>query len=88
MGEGEGQADGKLSESLRGGRFEDLRSRSADELSELDFPGWCGWRSQCGNGRGDVEQVIDPPLPARRKAALRDGCGDSPQLLKMIGLGS
>ena len=78
---GEGQADGrKLFGIAQGGRFKDLRLRSADELTNLDFPGYAVGGVSVGETEEEIfgASRVDPPLPSGRKAALRNGSGDSP----------
>ena len=87
---GEGQADGrKLFGIAQGGRFEDLRSRSADELSELDFPGYAVGGVSVGETEEEMLEQVELTLRClpEEKPRYVMGVGTPPQLLKMIGLG-
>ncbi|MDA9962761.1 tRNA guanosine(34) transglycosylase Tgt [Opitutales bacterium] len=75
---------------VQGGRFEDLRRRSADELLALDFPGYATGGVSVGETEEEMlEQVAwcAPLLPVAKPRYVM-GVGTPPQLLKMVALGA
>ena len=74
---------------VQGSRFEDLRRRSAEDLIELDFPGYAVGGVSVGEPEPEmlaqVEYTADL-LPVNRPRYVM-GVGTPPQLLRMIGLG-
>lgn len=87
---GEGQADGrKLFGIAQGGRFKDLRLRSADELTKLDFPGYAVGGVSVGETEEEMLEQVEWTLRClpEEKPRYVMGVGTPPQLLKMIGLG-
>ena len=75
---------------VQGGRFEDLRRRSADELLALDFPGYAIGGVSVGETEEEMlEQVAwcAPLLPVDKPRYVM-GVGTPPQLLKMVALGA
>ena len=87
---GEAEADGrKLFGIVQGGRFKDLRSRSADELAKLDFPGYAVGGVSVGETEKEMLEQVEWTLRSlpEEKPRYVMGVGTPPQLLKMIGLG-
>ncbi|MCH6258884.1 tRNA guanosine(34) transglycosylase Tgt [Puniceicoccaceae bacterium K14] len=73
----------------QGSSFEDLRRRSAEELSELDFPGYAIGGVSVGEPEPEMLKQVGataPFLPAD-KPRYTMGLGTPPQMLKMIALG-
>lgn len=75
---------------VQGGRFEDLRSRSAEELLDLNFPGYAIGGVSVGETEEQMlEQVAwTAPLLPQGKPRYVMGVGTPPQLLKMVALGA
>ncbi len=74
---------------VQGAGFEHLRQRSAEELLELDFPGYAIGGVSVGEPELDMLAQVDftaKLLPADRPRYTM-GVGTPPQLLKMIGSG-
>jgi queuine tRNA-ribosyltransferase len=87
---GEAEGDGrKLFGIVQGGRFQDLRSRSADELAKLDFPGYAVGGVSVGETEKEMLEQVEWTLRSlpEEKPRYVMGVGTPPQLLKMIGLG-
>jgi len=75
---------------VQGGRFEDLRKKSAEELVSLDFPGYAVGGVSVGETEEEMlEQVgwTTQVLP-KDKPRYVMGVGTPTQLLKMVGLGA
>jgi len=75
---------------VQGGRFEDLRRQSADQLIELDFPGYAVGGVSVGETEVEMlEQVYwgTQLLPVDKPRYVM-GVGTPPQLLRMIGMGA
>jgi len=75
---------------VQGGRFEDLRRQSAEQLIELDFPGYAVGGVSVGETEEEMlEQVYwgTQLLPADKPRYVM-GVGTPPQLLRMIGMGA
>ena len=89
--EGTGFANGRnLFGIVQGGRFEDLRRQSADQLIELDFPGYAVGGVSVGETEVEMlEQVYwgTQLLPVDKPRYVM-GVGTPPQLLRMIGMGA
>ena len=89
--EGTGFATGRnLFGIVQGGRFEDLRRQSADQLIELDFPGYAVGGVSVGETEVEMlEQVYwgTQLLPVDKPRYVM-GVGTPPQLLRMIGMGA
>jgi len=89
--EGTGFATGRnLFGIVQGGRFEDLRRQSADQLIELDFPGYAVGGVSVGETELEMlEQVYwgTQLLPVDKPRYVM-GVGTPPQLLRMIGMGA
>jgi len=88
--EGEAEADGrKLFGIVQGGRFKDLRSRSAEELGKLDFPGYAVGGVSVGETEKEMLEQVEWTLRSlpEEKPRYVMGVGTPPQLLKMIALG-
>jgi len=84
------ETDGrKLFGIVQGGRFNDLRSRSADELAKLDFPGYAIGGVSVGETEGEMLEQVEWTLRSlpEEKPRYVMGVGTPAQLLKMIGLG-
>jgi queuine tRNA-ribosyltransferase len=75
---------------VQGGRFEDLRRRSAEELLDLNFPGYAIGGVSVGETEEQMlEQVAwTAPLLPQGKPRYVMGVGTPPQLLKMVALGT
>ena len=86
-----GLAEGRnLFGIVQGGRFEDLRKKSAEELMELDFPGYAVGGVSVGESEEEMlEQVswTSSFLPADKPRYVM-GVGTPPQLLKMVAMGA
>ena len=88
--EGDAEADGrKLFGIVQGGRFKDLRSRSAEELGKLDFPGYAVGGVSVGETEKEMLEQVEWTLRSlpEEKPRYVMGVGTPPQLLKMIALG-
>ncbi len=75
---------------VQGGRFEDLRRKSAQELIELDFPGYAIGGVSVGETEDEMlEQVswTTSVLPADKPRYVM-GVGTPVQLLHMVGMGA
>ena len=88
---GSGPAEGRnLFGIVQGGRFRELREKSASELVELNFPGYAVGGVSVGESEEEMlEQVgwTTQVLP-KDKPRYVMGVGTPTQLLKMIGLGA
>ena len=75
---------------VQGGRFEDLRRRSAEELLDLNFPGYAIGGVSVGETEEQMlEQVAwTAPLLPQGKPRYVMGVGTPPQLLKMVAFGA
>jgi queuine tRNA-ribosyltransferase len=80
----------KLFGIVQGGRFEDLRTQSATELLELDFPGYAVGGVSVGETEEEMLEQVQwtVPLLPEDKPRYVMGVGTPPQLLKMIGMGA
>ncbi len=88
---GQGKAEGRnLFGIVQGGRFEDLRIQSADELMEMNFPGYAIGGVSVGETEEEMLQQVSWTTKAlpREKPRYVMGVGTPPQLLKMIGMGA
>lgn len=86
-----GPAEGRnLFGIVQGGRFEELRRRSAEELLKLNFPGYAIGGVSVGETEEQMlEQVAwTAPLLPEGKPRYVMGVGTPPQLLKMVSLGA
>ena len=75
---------------VQGGRFQELREKSASELVELNFPGYAVGGVSVGESEEEMlEQVgwTTQVLP-KDKPRYVMGVGTPTQLLKMVGLGA
>ena len=75
---------------VQGGRFEDLRIKSAEELMAMDFPGYAIGGVSVGETEKEMlEQVrwASSVLPEEKPRYVM-GVGTPPQLLQMIGMGA
>jgi queuine tRNA-ribosyltransferase len=75
---------------VQGGRFRDLRIKSAEELIDLDFPGYAIGGVSVGETEKEMlEQVkwATSILPSQKPRYVM-GVGTPPQLLSMIGMGA
>jgi queuine tRNA-ribosyltransferase len=75
---------------VQGGRFEKLRHRSVEELTDLNFPGYAIGGVSVGETEDEMlEQVAwTAPLLPNEKPRYVMGVGTPPQLLKMVALGA
>ncbi len=80
----------KLFGIVQGGRFEDLRIRSAGELMEMNFPGYAIGGVSVGESEEEMlEQVcLTAQALPQDKPRYVMGVGTPIQLLKMIGMGA
>ncbi|MBT3470601.1 MAG: tRNA guanosine(34) transglycosylase Tgt [Opitutae bacterium] len=74
---------------VQGAGFEHLRQRSAEELMDLDFPGYAIGGVSVGEPEPDMLAQVEftAKLLPVNKPRYTMGVGTPPQLLKMIGLG-
>ncbi|OUU23703.1 MAG: tRNA guanosine(34) transglycosylase Tgt [Verrucomicrobia bacterium TMED44] len=75
---------------VQGGRFEDLRLKSAEELIALNFPGYAIGGVSVGETEEEMlEQVkwVSAILPEDKPRYVM-GVGTPPQLLSMVGMGA
>ena len=75
---------------VQGGRFEDLRIKSAEELMAMNFPGYAiGGVSVGETEKQMLDQVkwVSSVLPSEKPRYVM-GVGTPPQLLQMIGMGA
>ena len=90
QGKGCDQDGRKLFGIVQGGRFEDLRLKSAEELIALDFPGYAIGGVSVGETEEEMlEQVkwVSAVLPEEKPRYVM-GVGTPPQLLQMVGMGA
>lgn len=83
------QSGRKLFGIVQGGRFRDLRTRSAEELIEMDFPGYAIGGVSVGETEEEMLEQVEwttQVLPEDKPRYVM-GVGTPVQLLKMIGLG-
>ena len=89
--EAQADVDGrKLFGIVQGGRFKDLRAKSAEELASLEFPGYAVGGVSVGETEQEMLEQVEwtvGSLPADKPRYVM-GVGTPPQLLKMIGLGA
>ena len=88
---GQGKVEGRnLFGIVQGGKFEDLRIQSADELMEMNFPGYAIGGVSVGETEEEMLQQVSWTTRAlpREKPRYVMGVGTPPQLLKMIGMGA
>ena len=79
----------KLFGIVQGGRFEDLRLKSAKELIAMNFPGYAIGGVSVGETEEEMlEQVkwVSAVLPEEKPRYVM-GVGTPPQLLSMVGMG-
>ena len=90
-GEGTGPEEGRnLFGIVQGGRFKELRRKSAEELIEIGFPGYAVGGVSVGETEEEMlEQVswTTAVLPADKPRYVM-GVGTPTQLLKMVGMGA
>ena len=75
---------------VQGGRFEDLRKKSAEELVALDFPGYAVGGVSVGETEEEMLQQVQwttSVLPVEKPRYVM-GVGTPTQLLKMVGMGA
>ena len=75
---------------VQGGRFEDLRKKSAEELVALDFPGYAVGGVSVGETEEEMLQQVQwttAVLPVEKPRYVM-GVGTPTQLLKMVGMGA
>ncbi|MEK9773477.1 MAG: tRNA guanosine(34) transglycosylase Tgt [Opitutae bacterium] len=75
---------------VQGGRFEDLRKKSAEELVELNFPGYAVGGVSVGETEEEMLQQVQwttTVLPVEKPRYVM-GVGTPTQLLKMVGMGA
>ena len=75
---------------VQGGRFEDLRKKSAEELVALDFPGYAVGGVSVGETEEEMLQQVKwttAVLPVEKPRYVM-GVGTPTQLLKMVGMGA
>ena len=88
--EAQADVDGrKLFGIVQGGRFKDLRAKSAEELTSLEFPGYAVGGVSVGETEEEMLEQVEwtvGSLPTDKPRYVM-GVGTPPQLLKMIGLG-
>lgn len=89
--EAQADVDGrKLFGIVQGGRFKDLRAKSAEELASLEFPGYAVGGVSVGETEEEMLEQVEwtvGSLPVDKPRYVM-GVGTPPQLLKMIGLGA
>lgn len=86
----EGEAEGrKLFGIVQGGRFEELRSQSAEELVKIGFHGYAVGGVSVGETEEEMLEQVQwtAHLLPDDKPRYVMGVGTPPQLLKMIGMG-
>ena len=89
--DGDGEAEGrKLFGIVQGGRFEELRRQSAEELVKLGFPGYAVGGVSVGETEEEMLEQVQwtVRLLPDDKPRYVMGVGTPPQLLKMIGMGA
>jgi queuine tRNA-ribosyltransferase len=75
---------------VQGGRFEDLRKKSAEELVAMDFPGYAVGGVSVGETEEEMLQQVQwttSVLPVEKPRYVM-GVGTPTQLLKMVGMGA
>tara|TARA_B100002019_G_C21108940_1_gene517385 strand:- start:158 stop:859 length:702 start_codon:yes stop_codon:yes gene_type:complete len=75
---------------VQGGRFEDLRIKSAEELMTLDFPGYAIGGVSVGETEEEMLEQVKwgtAVLPQEKPRYVM-GVGTPPQLLQMVGMGA
>ena len=90
QGKGCDQDGRKLFGIVQGGRFEDLRLKSAEELIALNFPGYAIGGVSVGETEEEMlEQVkwVSTVLPEEKPRYVMGG-GYASQLLQMVGMGA
>ena len=75
---------------VQGGRFRDLRMRSAEQLIQMEFPGYAVGGVSVGETEDEMlEQVeMDHASPTPRQASLRHGCRNAASVAENDRLGS
>jgi queuine tRNA-ribosyltransferase len=89
--DGRAEAAGrKIFGIVQGGRFEDLRTQSAEGLVKLGFPGYAVGGVSVGETEEEMLEQVQwtVPLLPDDKPRYVMGVGTPPQLLKMIGMGA
>ena len=75
---------------MQGGRFRDLRMRSAEQLIQMEFPGYAVGGVSVGETEDEmleqVEWTTQGPTP--RQASLRHGCRNTGSVAENDRLGS
>ena len=79
----------KLFGIVQGGRFSDLRRRSAEELQEIGFPGYAIGGVSAGESEEQMLEQVSSTVQFLTEALPRYvmGVGTPTQLLKMVGYG-
>ena len=87
---GAGDEGRKLFGIVQGGRFEELRMQSAEELVKLGFPGYAVGGVSVGETEEEMLEQVQwtVRLLPDDKPRYVMGVGTPPQLLKMIGMGA
>lgn len=75
---------------VQGGRFEDLRIKSAEELMAMDFPGYAIGGVSVGETEEEMLEQVKwgTSLLPQDKPRYVMGVGTPPQLLQMVGMGA
>jgi queuine tRNA-ribosyltransferase len=86
---GHGESGRSVFGIVQGGGFEKLRQRSAEELVELDFPGYAIGGVSVGEPEPEMLEQVEftAKILPEPKPRYTMGVGTPTQLLKMIGLG-
>ena len=86
---GHGESGRSVFGIVQGGGFEILRKRSAEELVELDFPGYAIGGVSVGEPEPEMLEQVEftAKLLPEQKPRYTMGVGTPTQLFKMIGLG-
>ena len=89
--EGTGPKEGRnLFGIVQGGRFEEMRRQSAEQLIELNFPGYAVGGVSVGETEEEMLEQVNwttSVLPLEKPRYVM-GVGTPPQLLRMIGMGA
>ena len=89
--EGAGPKEGRnLFGIVQGGRFEEMRRQSAEQLIKLNFPGYAVGGVSVGETEEEMLEQVNwttKVLPVEKPRYVM-GVGTPPQLLRMIGMGA